>query len=179
MATSPQVVGGGHSQVLLVVPRGREPVSDRPAEPHDVAGPLAGGAERLKGIVGDIAQLPVSGHQGRFGGRVQGHRLKEAGPLGDRGPHRDGDHRCGHRPPAGARQLRSAEELGQAVRRQKGDRAEAHAAPAHGPRAPDVSSRRAATPTWLEGTTTVTGARGIIPHGVGEKDPSASAACRP
>jgi hypothetical protein len=32
--------------------------------------------------------------------------------------------------------------------------------PLTGPRAPDASSRRAPTPTWLEGTTTVTGARG-------------------
>ena len=32
--------------------------------------------------------------------------------------------------------------------------------PHTGPRRPDASSRRADTPTWFDGTTTVTGARG-------------------
>ena len=64
------------------------------------------------------------------------------------------------RRPAAARGRRP-EQLGQAVGGEERDGGDARAArcPAS-PSAPPASSRRAVTPTWLEGTTTVTGASG-------------------
>ena len=51
--------------------------------------------------------------------------------------------------------------------------------PATGPSAPEASSRRLATPTWLDGTTTVTGARGSPPLASATASWSASAAGGP
>ncbi len=116
----------------------------RPVQAHHLGGPGAGGGEGVEGARGEVAQLSVGGHQGGLGGRVLGDRGEQPGAGGQLGPHRRGQHRRGHRAPSGGRQHAGAQELGQPVGGEEGDRRQPDARarpPARGPPRPAAGGR--------------------------------------
>ena len=124
-------------------------------------GAVARPGQRREGGGGEVAQLPVGAHERRLGGRVLGHGREQPGLGGQLGPHRRGQHRRGHRPPALPGQRGRAEQLGQPVGGEERDRGQAHARCRRPARAsPRTAAAATATPTWFDGTTTVTGASG-------------------
>ena len=127
--------GGRLEQVLLVGPRRGEAGPHGAVQADHLRRPRSGAGQRIEGGRRAVAQLPVGGHERRLGGRVLAHRREQAGVGRQLGPHRGGEHRGGHRAPAAGGERRGAEQLGQAVGGDEGDRGDADARPATGPSA--------------------------------------------
>ena len=150
-------------EVLLVVPRGGQDGSGRPAKADHVRGPGARPSQLVKRLGRAVPQFLVRSHRRHLGGRVTGDLCEHPGVDGQCPPQPRPQHQRRHRASSVAGQASRPEELGHPVDSHEGNCRHPAPPPTKRPHLSRCEEPPRRHPTWFEGTTTLTSARASSP----------------
>jgi hypothetical protein len=112
---SPQGIGRGHHQVVLVIPLRSQPVGHHLDDPHHGRGTRALGGHRVEGTGTDPGEVSLRRGKRQLGRGMACDRRQDARVLGEGGAHRLEDDGRRHGPETGGCQRGAAQALSQAV----------------------------------------------------------------